>query len=163
MTGGIGRSALTAFYRNHFIFNNPEDTALELISRTVGVDRVIDEFNFSFTHDKVIDWLYVIPLSRSTLSFYLTLSTQTLTSTVSPASHQQIKKSASLSPLSSMCVATAYITNTSPGTRRQSCDSWACYQNICHFPTHFLTGECLQKGRDLSIVSRWQEWRRRRN
>jgi len=57
MTGGIGRSALTAFYRDHFIFNNPEDTALELISRTVGTDRVIDEFIFCFTHDKVIDWL----------------------------------------------------------------------------------------------------------
>jgi carboxymethylenebutenolidase len=57
MTGGIGRKALTAFYRDHFIFNNPADTHLELVSRTVGVDRVIDEFIFSFTHDKVIDWL----------------------------------------------------------------------------------------------------------
>lgn len=57
MTGGIGRSALTNFYRNHFIFSNPEDTKLELVSRTVGTDRVIDEFIFSFTHDRVIDWL----------------------------------------------------------------------------------------------------------
>ncbi|THX12491.1 hypothetical protein D6D18_00460 [Aureobasidium pullulans] len=57
ITGGIGRERLTAFYRNHFIFNNPEDTALELISRTVGIDRVIDEFVFSFTHDRQIDWL----------------------------------------------------------------------------------------------------------
>ncbi|KUJ08153.1 NTF2-like protein [Mollisia scopiformis] len=57
MTGGIGRSALTSFYRDHFIFNNPDDTQLELISRTVGVDRVIDEFIFSCTHNKVIDWL----------------------------------------------------------------------------------------------------------
>jgi carboxymethylenebutenolidase len=60
MTGGVGRSALTHFYRNHFIFSNPEDTALELVSRTVGVDRVIDEFIFKFTHVKVIDWLLVI-------------------------------------------------------------------------------------------------------
>jgi len=57
MTGGIGRTALTAFYRDHFIFANPEDTALELISRTVGVDRVIDEFIFCFTHTREIDWL----------------------------------------------------------------------------------------------------------
>jgi carboxymethylenebutenolidase len=57
MTGGVGRTALTAFYRDHFIFANPEDTALELISRTVGVDRVIDEFIFCFTHTRVIDWL----------------------------------------------------------------------------------------------------------
>jgi carboxymethylenebutenolidase len=59
MTGGIGRKALTNFYRDHFIFNNPNDTQLELVSRTVGVDRVIDEFIFCFTHDKVIDWLFV--------------------------------------------------------------------------------------------------------
>ena len=57
ITGGIGRTNLTAFYRHHFIFNNPEDTALELVSRTVGIDRVIDEFVFSFTHDREIDWL----------------------------------------------------------------------------------------------------------
>jgi carboxymethylenebutenolidase len=57
MTGGIGRVDLTAFYRDHFIFNNPPDTELELVSRTVGTDRIIDEFIFSFTHTKVIDWL----------------------------------------------------------------------------------------------------------
>lgn len=57
LTGGIGRENLTRFYAQHFVFNNPEDTAMELVSRTVGVDRVIDEFVFSFTHDKMIDWL----------------------------------------------------------------------------------------------------------
>ncbi|KAL9081164.1 MAG: hypothetical protein Q9157_000255 [Trypethelium eluteriae] len=57
MTGGIGRERLTNFYRFHFIFNNPDDTALELVSRTVGIDRVIDEFIFSFTHDKKVDWI----------------------------------------------------------------------------------------------------------
>jgi carboxymethylenebutenolidase len=57
ITGGIGRDRLTNFYRHHFVFNNPADTALELVSRTVGIDRVIDEFVFSFTHDKEIDWL----------------------------------------------------------------------------------------------------------
>ncbi|KAI7505574.1 NTF2-like protein [Hortaea werneckii] len=57
MTGGIGRERLTNFYRYHFVFNNPQDTALELVSRTVGIDRVIDEFVFSFTHDMTIDWL----------------------------------------------------------------------------------------------------------
>lgn len=59
MTGGIGRAKLSNFYLHHFIFNNPDDTALELISRTVGIDRVVDEFIFSFTHDKEVDWLYV--------------------------------------------------------------------------------------------------------
>lgn len=57
MTGGIGRQNLSIFYAMHFIHSNPKDTALELVSRTVGVDRVVDEFIFSFTHDRVIDWL----------------------------------------------------------------------------------------------------------
>ncbi|KAL7621030.1 hypothetical protein AAE478_008342 [Parahypoxylon ruwenzoriense] len=57
LTGGVGRQALTEFYANHFIFSNPPDTELELVSRTVGVDRVVDEFLFKFTHDRVIDWL----------------------------------------------------------------------------------------------------------
>ncbi|KAE8152845.1 hypothetical protein BDV25DRAFT_127708 [Aspergillus avenaceus] len=57
MTGGIGRERLSNFYLNHFIFNNPTDTALELISRTVGTDRIVDEFIFSLTHNKEVDWL----------------------------------------------------------------------------------------------------------
>ncbi|KAI1140611.1 carboxymethylenebutenolidase [Hypoxylon sp. FL0543] len=57
LTGGVGRRALTDFYRDHFIFSNPPDTELELVSRTVGIDRVVDEFLFKATHDRVIDWL----------------------------------------------------------------------------------------------------------
>lgn len=57
LTGGIGRSKLTTFYRDHFIFSNSDDAALELVSRTVGVDRIVDEFLFNCTHDRVIDWL----------------------------------------------------------------------------------------------------------
>lgn len=59
MTGGIGRASLSQFYRNNFIYNNSDDTELELISRTVGIDRVIDEFIMKFTHDRELDWLYV--------------------------------------------------------------------------------------------------------
>ncbi|KJX92560.1 hypothetical protein TI39_contig5841g00026 [Zymoseptoria brevis] len=58
LTGGIGRKALTDFYTNHFVFSNPKDTELELISRTVGIDRVVDEFIYKFTHDMMIDWLF---------------------------------------------------------------------------------------------------------
>ncbi|KAM0715805.1 hypothetical protein Q7P37_008319 [Cladosporium fusiforme] len=57
LTGGVGRSKLTEFYRNNFIFNNSADTELELVSRTIGIDRVIDEFIYKFTHDREIDWL----------------------------------------------------------------------------------------------------------
>ncbi|WPH03956.1 Filamentous growth regulator [Acrodontium crateriforme] len=57
VTGGVGRSNLSSFYKNNFIFNNSADTELELVSRTVGIDRVIDEFIFKFTHDRELDWL----------------------------------------------------------------------------------------------------------
>ncbi|KAH8698968.1 hypothetical protein BGW36DRAFT_377039 [Talaromyces proteolyticus] len=57
LTGGIGRVRLSDFYQNHFVFQNPADTELELISRTIGIDRVVDEFIYKFTHDMQIDWL----------------------------------------------------------------------------------------------------------
>ncbi|KAH7413451.1 hypothetical protein BKA64DRAFT_617173 [Cadophora sp. MPI-SDFR-AT-0126] len=57
LTGGVGRENLTRFYRENFIFKNSEDTSMELVSRTVGVDRVVDEFLFGLTHDRVVDWL----------------------------------------------------------------------------------------------------------
>ncbi|KAL1847976.1 hypothetical protein VTK73DRAFT_10221 [Phialemonium thermophilum] len=57
LTGGVGRSALSEFYRDNFIFLNSLDTELELVSRSIGIDRVIDEFIFKFTHDRMIDWL----------------------------------------------------------------------------------------------------------
>ncbi|KAE8133820.1 LEA domain protein [Aspergillus pseudotamarii] len=57
MTGGIGRHNLTRFYRDNFIFSNPPDTQNELISRTIGIDRVVDEFIMTFTHNSEVDWL----------------------------------------------------------------------------------------------------------
>ncbi|PTB42405.1 uncharacterized protein TrAFT101_008499 [Trichoderma asperellum] len=50
MTGGVGREKLTAFYRDHFIFCNPPDTTLKTVSRTIGPDRIVDEFIFCCTH-----------------------------------------------------------------------------------------------------------------
>lgn len=60
LTGGIGRAHLNHFYLNHFIFNNPDDTVLELISRTVGTDRIVDEFIFVFTDVKQMDWMWAL-------------------------------------------------------------------------------------------------------
>jgi len=57
LTGGIGRADLTAFYRDHFIFKNPEDVETVLLSRSIGIDRVIDEQLFKCTHNAQIDWL----------------------------------------------------------------------------------------------------------
>ncbi|GFZ51570.1 hypothetical protein JCM24511_09337 [Saitozyma sp. JCM 24511] len=57
MTGGIGRKALSVFYRDHFIFSNPAGAELVTVSRTVGPDRVVDEFVYKCVHDRMIDWL----------------------------------------------------------------------------------------------------------
>lgn len=57
MTGGIGRTNLSHFYQHNFIFNNSADSELELTSRTTGIDRIVDEFIFKFTHDQMIDWM----------------------------------------------------------------------------------------------------------
>lgn len=57
MTGGRGRDEMIEFYGQHFIPKMPADTALRLLARTVGSDRLIDEFVFAFTHDIVMDWM----------------------------------------------------------------------------------------------------------
>jgi carboxymethylenebutenolidase len=57
MTGGVGHDALKRFYANHFIGANPPDFAMTPVSRTVGTDRVVDEFVLRFTHTTEIDWM----------------------------------------------------------------------------------------------------------
>ena len=57
MTGGRGHDEMIEFYGKHFIPHMPADTSLRLLARTVGKDRLIDEFVFSFTHDVEMDWM----------------------------------------------------------------------------------------------------------
>ena len=57
MTGGVGHQQLKRFYAYHFIPVNPSDFGLTAVSRTVGVDRIVDEFIAHFTHTTVMDWL----------------------------------------------------------------------------------------------------------
>lgn len=57
MTGGSGRDEMIEFYGKHFIPKMPADTAIRLLARTLGKDRLIDEFVFSFTHDIEMDWM----------------------------------------------------------------------------------------------------------
>jgi carboxymethylenebutenolidase len=57
VTGGTGKKHLRRWYSNHFHFQNPADTTIIPISRTVGSDRLVDEFVFCFTHDRVMDWI----------------------------------------------------------------------------------------------------------
>jgi len=57
MTGGVGGDELARFYAHHFIPKCPADFKLTPISRTIGVDRLVDEMLVSFTHDVEIDWM----------------------------------------------------------------------------------------------------------
>lgn len=57
MTGGRGRDEMIEFYGRHFIPKMPADTSLRLLARTIGKDRLVDEFVFSFTHDVEMDWM----------------------------------------------------------------------------------------------------------
>ena len=67
MTGGRGTAEMIEFYGRHFIPKMPADTALRLMARTIGNDRVIDEFVFSFTHDVEMDWILpgIAPTGRA--------------------------------------------------------------------------------------------------
>lgn len=56
MTGGVGYDMLARFYKYHFVDDNPEQQIIP-ISRTVGSNRVVDEFVACFTHDREIPWM----------------------------------------------------------------------------------------------------------
>jgi hypothetical protein len=56
-TGGIGYKELRRFYRECFCESNPPSTKIKLVSRTIGVDRVVDEMHFKFKHTQEIPWL----------------------------------------------------------------------------------------------------------
>lgn len=57
MTGGVGHDQLKRFYKYHFIGVNPPDFRLTPVSRTIGEDRLVDEFIVQFTHTTEIDWM----------------------------------------------------------------------------------------------------------
>jgi carboxymethylenebutenolidase len=57
MTGGYGHEALRRFYQEDFISPMPADTSIQLIARTLGQDRLVDETIFSFTHTAEMPWM----------------------------------------------------------------------------------------------------------
>lgn len=57
LQGGVGRKALEEFYREFFVPSLVGDYAIRLVSRTMGVDRVVDEMVVSFTHSDEVDWI----------------------------------------------------------------------------------------------------------
>jgi carboxymethylenebutenolidase len=57
MTGGVGHDELREFYSTRFIPQMPPDTSMTPVSRTIGIDRVVDEMVFEFTHTIQMDWM----------------------------------------------------------------------------------------------------------
>ena len=57
MTGGYGHEALRRFYKDDFISSMPADTSIQLVSRTLGQDQLVDEIVFSFTHTEEMPWM----------------------------------------------------------------------------------------------------------
>jgi carboxymethylenebutenolidase len=55
--GGDGREAVRRFYGDVFIPSLPANIELSRVSRTVGIDRLVDEDLFSFSHTTDIPWL----------------------------------------------------------------------------------------------------------
>jgi carboxymethylenebutenolidase len=57
LTGGRGMDELRAFYSTHFIPKMPPDMEMVPVSRTVGVDQLVDEMVLKFTHSIEMDWM----------------------------------------------------------------------------------------------------------
>lgn len=57
LTGGVGVENLREFYAKHFIPQMPPDTEMIPISRTIGLDQLVDEMVFKFTHTVQMDWM----------------------------------------------------------------------------------------------------------
>ena len=57
LTGGSGFDELSRFYRDYFLKNHPPSFHMRLISRTVGVDRIVDELYIQFKHTTSMPWV----------------------------------------------------------------------------------------------------------
>ena len=57
ITGGYGQTELRRFYAHHFIPKLPADIRMVPLSRTIGPDRLVDEFRLCFTHDVEMDFM----------------------------------------------------------------------------------------------------------
>jgi len=57
MTGGIGRDELLRFYNDFFVPATPPSFLMRLLSRTIGVDRIVDELHITFKHTTEMPWM----------------------------------------------------------------------------------------------------------
>lgn len=55
LTGGIGADDLRRFYSDYF--SHPSSMKITLLSRTIGVDRVVDEMHVRFKHTQEMPWI----------------------------------------------------------------------------------------------------------
>ena len=55
-SGGRGKAALRAFYRDDFIPSWPGDVQMTPINRVVGDGQLVDELRVTFTHDRPMNW-----------------------------------------------------------------------------------------------------------
>ena len=68
MAGGVGHDGVRGFYRDHLVGKFfPPDVKMTNVSRTVGLDQIVEELVISFTHTTPIDWLLpaVPPTAKS--------------------------------------------------------------------------------------------------
>jgi len=56
-TGGRGKNALRAFYRDDFIPSWPDDLQMTPVNRVVAVGQLVDELHLTFPHDRPMPWL----------------------------------------------------------------------------------------------------------
>jgi carboxymethylenebutenolidase len=55
-SGGRGKEALRAFYRDNFIPSWPDDLEQFPTNRVVGDGQIVDEIRTTFTHDRAMEW-----------------------------------------------------------------------------------------------------------
>jgi carboxymethylenebutenolidase len=56
-SGGRGKAALRAFYRDDFIPSWPDDLRMTPVNRVVGAGQLVEELHLEFTHAKPMPWL----------------------------------------------------------------------------------------------------------
>ena len=77
LTGGSGKEELFEFYSTFFIPQMPADIEFIPISRTVGVDRIVDEMVVRLTHSIDMDWLLPgIPTTGKRVEFPMVVIVQ---------------------------------------------------------------------------------------
>ncbi len=55
-SGGRGKAALRAFYRDVFIGSWPDDLEMSTTNRVFGQDQLVEEDHLRFTHKNRMDW-----------------------------------------------------------------------------------------------------------